>query len=133
MKREYLSENDSIHSLEYYDKLYEKSFPYTKNTLKDPKLHHIANEKSIVNLYTKYASRKSIQNVTCISMKQIFINSLGLSSFFNNNKEDLFVPCNDHRQYSFCQEAYIFRFNSSTYTCGQFYRMPCICIKLEFK
>ena len=69
IKRNNLAENDSMHSLEYYDKLYEKSFPYTKHTLKDPKLHHIANEKLIVNLYTKYASSKSIQNVTCISMK----------------------------------------------------------------
>ena len=58
-------------SMDEADKLYENTFPYARNTLKDPKLHHIANEKTIVNLYTKYATTNSVRNETCPS---IFIN-----------------------------------------------------------
>ena len=60
-------------SIEEADKLYEKSFPYTKHTLKDPKLHHIANEKAIVNLYTKYATTRTIRDISCSSNLSIMV------------------------------------------------------------
>ena len=107
------------------DNVYETSFPYTRHTLKDPTLHHIANEKSIFNLYTHYHSNVYLRSVPCWSMLSSFSIHLVLSSFFNSRKDDLFVPCNDNRLFSFCQEAYIFRYNSSSKSCDKYYRMPC--------
>lgn len=69
----YINSDLSEQSFEEADTLYEKTFPYTEHTLKDSKLHHIANEKAIVNLYTKYSSTKTIRNITCSSNLSIFI------------------------------------------------------------
>lgn len=63
-----MKQNTIESSINYYDRVYEKSFPYTRNTLKNPMLHHIANEKSIVNLYTHYSSNKTIQHSLCSSI-----------------------------------------------------------------
>lgn len=41
-------------TMDDYDLLYEQTYPYVNSTLKMKKFKHLANEKKLLNLYTKY-------------------------------------------------------------------------------
>lgn len=51
--------------------------------------------------------------------------TLGILSFFLENKESLFVGCNVHGIYSHCQEYYLFQYETKTARCQRFKRQPC--------
>lgn len=51
---------------------------------------------------------------------------IAIKSFFTDHKEDLYVSCHDHGEFSFCQKAYIFRYYPESHKCSRFSRMKCI-------
>lgn len=53
---------------------------------------------------------------------------LVISVFFFRHKESMLVRCNDKGLFSYCQEAYIFRYNHENRTCNRFYRSNCMII-----
>lgn len=51
--------------------------------------------------------------------------TLGILSFFLENKESLFVGCKEYGIYSHCQEYYLFQYETRTSRCQRFKRQPC--------
>lgn len=54
MKRESSKVLTKPLTMDEYDLLYEQTYPYVNSTLKMKKFNHLANEKKLLNLYTKY-------------------------------------------------------------------------------
>lgn len=111
--------------MDYFDRLYEQTHPYVNSTLSINEFKHLANEKAVFNMYTTYNENIPVYayNCTCKIFRSVLM--IAIKSFFINHKGILDVPCRDHKRFSFCQEAYIFRYYPGSHSCSRFFRMNC--------
>ena len=95
--------------------------------VKNPLLKPILNEKVLFHDMVMYASHanpsRHCSSASCIPVYTP--SSLAILRFFTNHKSQLFVPCQRHDRFSFCQEYFLFQFNASSSTCQRFTRQPC--------
>lgn len=112
--------------MDNYDRLYEQTHLYVNSTLSMKQFKHLANEKVVFNKYTTYNSSAPVSAYTCSCKILLNILIIAINSFFNDHKEMLYVPCHDHKLFSFCQKAYIFRYYPQSGNCSRFFRMNCI-------
>ena len=92
-----------------------------------PQTQHVADEKSIFNILTQYASPTAAAE-SCESengSREGASFPVDIVAYFQNHTQSLFVDCTRRGTFSHCQQYYLFQFNSSSRICQPFKRQPC--------
>lgn len=107
-----------------YDDFYEAHSRFQKK-FKSKRNSYLYNEKRI---YHRMVPPKPVINESCNSIKGTAGNAISLLamlSFFERNKDSLFVPCHDNRTFSHCQEFFLMQYSSRDGICSSFAPQPC--------
>ena len=97
-----------------------------KNSIKDVKASHFANEKLLFSELTQYKNPSPTQHcsnrVSSIVASLLRIDILG---YFKKNRKTLMIPCGPDRLFSHCQFYYLFTINMRTKQCAPYHRQQC--------
>ena len=109
--------------MDCFDTFYQQHSSYL-STLRNERYSYLANEKV---LFHKDVPRRVYLNRRCDSAQRSNpspTSFLGILSFFNRNKRRLLVKCSNTREYSHCQEHYLFQVHRDKQLCSNFAPTP---------